>query len=205
MNKQIRLLVEGFFDDEIFNVKDDIKSDIEDLGRYYDYQVGDIYYQNKKPYAVYCGESKQFNDNKPRFCLYEDDFYCWKTSDKLNKKLDCFDFENFYLKSFNDFQHIDEDGYGNTQIIKNNYNIIDFPAFKYCIELGDNIYLPAIDELQIMYLNTDKLGKYRLIDYSYWSSTQYLNGGAYTIDSGFFVYYCGKKSELQVRPFFYIY
>jgi len=58
MNKQIRLLVEGFFDDDIFNVKDDIKSDIEDLGRYYDYQVGDIYYQNKKPYAVYCGESK---------------------------------------------------------------------------------------------------------------------------------------------------
>jgi len=47
----------------------------------------------------------------------------------------------------NDFQHIDENGYENTQIIKNNYNISEFPAFEKCIKLGDNIYLPAIDEL----------------------------------------------------------
>ena len=207
MNKSIRLLVEGFFDDDIFNTDNDIKTNIEDLGRYYDYQVGDIFFQNKKPYAVCCGESKYFKDNKPRFCLLNDskDIIMWCNKNKLVKKLESFEFKYFGLNSFNDFKHIDEDGYGNTQIIKNNYNINDFPAFKYCIELGDNIYLPAIDELQIMYLNTDKLGKYRLIDYSYWSSTQYLNGGAYTIDSGFFVYYCGKKSELQVRPFFYIY
>ena len=59
MNKNIRLLVEGFFDDEIFNVENDIKTDIEDLGRYYyDYQIGDIYYLNKKPYAICCGENK---------------------------------------------------------------------------------------------------------------------------------------------------
>ena len=32
MNKNIRLLVEGFFDDEIFNNKNDIKSDLEDIG-----------------------------------------------------------------------------------------------------------------------------------------------------------------------------
>ena len=37
MNKSIRLLVEGFFDDEIFNTDNDIKTDIEDLGKYYDY------------------------------------------------------------------------------------------------------------------------------------------------------------------------
>ena len=47
----------------------------------------------------------------------------------------------------NDFQHIDENGYKNTQIIKNNYNISEFPAFEYCLNLGDNVYLPAIDEL----------------------------------------------------------
>ena len=32
MNKNIRLLVESFFDDEIFNNKDDIKSDLEQIG-----------------------------------------------------------------------------------------------------------------------------------------------------------------------------
>ena len=78
MNKQIRLLVEGFFDNEIFNVNNDIKTNIEDLGRYYDYKVGDIFYQNKKPYAICCGESKYFKDNKPRFCLLEktNNLYC---------------------------------------------------------------------------------------------------------------------------------
>lgn len=42
MNKSIRLLVEDFFDDEIFNVGNDIKTDIEDLGKYYEYHVGDV-------------------------------------------------------------------------------------------------------------------------------------------------------------------
>ena len=58
MNNSIRLLVKGFFDDEIFDVGNDINTDIEDLGRYYDYQIGNIIYQNKKPYAICCGESK---------------------------------------------------------------------------------------------------------------------------------------------------
>ena len=53
MKNNIRLLVEGFFDDEIFNKKDDIKTDLEDIGvRYYKidpenpkyWQVGDILY-----------------------------------------------------------------------------------------------------------------------------------------------------------------
>ena len=90
MNKSIRLLVEGFFDDEIFDIENDIKSNIEDLGRYYDYNVGDIYYQNKKPYAVCCGEPKYFNDNKPRFCLlkHSKKLLKWRAGIKLVKKLE---------------------------------------------------------------------------------------------------------------------
>ena len=207
MNKSIRLLVEGFFDDEIFDVGNDIKSSIEDLGRYYDYKVGDIIYQNKKPYAVCCGETKYFYDDKPRFCLLEDSDkrLKWRTNNKLVKELDCFKFKYFALTSFNDFQHIDEDGYENTQIIKNNYNISEFPAFEYCIKLADNLYLPSIDELQIMYLNKDKLGKYSFSGYGYWSSTQYSTDYACLIftDNGH-VNTLIKFYNFHVRPFFYL-
>ena len=209
MNKNIRLLVEGFFDDEIFNVDNDIKSNIEDLGRYYDYKVGEIIYQRKKPYAICCGESKYFNDNKSRFCLLNEDSkkdLSWGTNtklvSKLIKELNCFKIKYFDLNSFNDFKHIDENGYENTQIIKNNYDINKFPAFKYCINQGNNVYLPAIDELQIMYLNKDKLGKYNFS--GYWSSTQYSTDYAFLIfDNGhvntFFKFY-----NIRVRPFFYL-
>ena len=89
MNRKIRLLIEGFFDDEIFNTDNDIKSNIEDLGRYYDYQVGDIYYLNKKPYAICCGEPKYFNDNIPRFCLLKKSKkdLKWRKSLELVKEL----------------------------------------------------------------------------------------------------------------------
>ena len=208
MNKNIRLLVEGFFDDDIFNVDDDIKSDLEDLGRYYEYTVGDIFYQNKKPYAICCGESKWFNDNKPRFCLLKNSksLLKWRTQNILVKDLERFEFKDFYLNSFNDFQHIDEDGYGNTQLIKNNYDISEFPAFEYCLNLNNNVYLPAIDELQIMYLNKDKLGKYELSKQFYWSSTQYSDTRACSIDT----YYSDvstqcKRFNFHVRPFYHIY
>ena len=208
MNKNIRLLVEGFFDDEIFNVGNDIKSNIEDLGRYYDYQVGEIIYQNKKPYAICCGDKKYFKDNKQRFCLLNNfkNFLNWRNSNKLVKELDCFKFNYFNLNSFNDFRHIDEDGYGNTQIIKNNYDISEFPAFEYCINLGDNVYLPSIDELQIMYLNEDKLGKYSFKGGCYWSSTQYSVSSAefITINIGA-ISICGKdNSSLRVQSFIYL-
>ena len=208
MNKNIRLLVEGFFDDDIFNVKDDIKSDIEDLSRYYDYHVGDIYYLNKKPYAICCGESKYFKNNKPRFCLLKNSkkLLTWRTQNILVKDLERFGFKDFYLNSFNDFQHIDEDGYGNTQIIKNNYDISEFPAFEYCIELGKNVYLPAIDELQMMVLNIDEFSKYSLRGINYWSSTQYSAEDAYSINTvRNFVHCYGKYNNFRVRPFFYIY
>ena len=186
MNKQIRLLVETFFDDEIFNVDNDIKSNIEDLGRYYDYKVGDIYYLNDKPYAICCGESKQFNNNTPRFCLLDNTVkgVKWSTSYKEIKELNINNISGFCLNSFKDFQHIDEDGYENTQIIKNNYNIHKFPAFEYCINLADNIYLPAIDELSILFLNKNKIKDTLLCrDTLYWSSTQYNKGAAYILNA----------------------
>ena len=207
MNKTIRLLVEGFFDDEIFDVGNDIKSSIEDLGRYYDYQVADIYYLNDKPYAVCSGDKKYFNDNKFRFCLLNDSIkeLEWRKSNELVKELQCFKYRSFNLKSMNDFQHIDENGYENTQIIKNNYNISEFPAFEYCIKLADNLYLPSIDELQIMYLNKDKLGKYSFSGYGYWSSTQYSTDYACLIftDNGH-VNTLIKFYNFHVRPFFYL-
>ena len=69
MKKEIRLLVESFFDDEIFNTDNDIKADIEDLGRDYDYRVGDIYYKYNNPYAICCGNKSDFTDNNSRFLL----------------------------------------------------------------------------------------------------------------------------------------
>ena len=208
MNKSIRLLVEGFFDDEIFNTDNDIKQDIEDLGKYYDYKVGDIYYLNKKPYAICCGEPKYFKDNKPRFCLLNDSgiSFKWRVKNKLVKKLGRFKIDSFDLNSFNDFKHIDEDGYKNTQIIKNNYyDITEFPAFKYCMELGDNVYLPTIDELQMMYLNKDNLGKYNFRGEYYWSSTQYSATNAYIINiDRCYVTDIDKNISICVCPFFCI-
>ena len=207
MNKNIRLLVEGFFDDDIFDVKNDIKSDIEDLGKYYDYHVGDIYYLNKNPYAICCGESKYFNNNKPRFCLLNDSDkgFNWRVTDKLVKELGRFKIDPFGLTSFNDFKHIDEDGYRNTQIIKNKYVISEFPAFKYCIELGKNVYLPAIDELQIMLLNKNKLSKYSFSSYNYLTSTQYSATDVYIINTARCHVFCyPKRINWCVRPFFHL-
>ena len=205
MNKTIRLLVESFFDDEIFDIKNDIKSDLEDLGKYYDYNLGDIYYLNDKPYAVCCGETKQFNDNKARFCLLKNSKkeLEWRIHTTEVKKLKYFKFKDFWLTSFNNFQHIDEDGYKNTQIIKNNYDVKEFPAFEYCLNLGDNVYLPAIDELQILYLNKNKLGKYSFK--GYWSSTQYNDYSAWLIGFSIaHVSYYSKPDRYWVCSFFHL-
>ena len=210
MNKNIRLLVEGFFDDEIFNTNNDIKTDIEDLGKYYDYKVGEIFYQNKKPYAVCCGEPKYFKDNKHRFCLLNvsDKQLKWRVNNGENnlvKELGRCEINYFYLTSFNDFKYINEDGYQNTQIIKNNYDITEFPVFEYCINKGNNVYLPAIDELQMMYLNKDKLGKYSLMSDYYWSSTQQSANNAYYISTEFGnVGSLDKFFSFRIYPFFHL-
>ena len=82
-------------------------------------------------------EDKIDNDE---ISLPEDDDY---DKNDPNNKL----YFGYELNSFNDFMHINENGYNNTQIIKNKYNISEFPIFEECCKLGDNIYLPSIDEL----------------------------------------------------------
>ena len=226
MRKEIRLLIEGFFDDDIFDVTD-INQDIQDIGdQYYNYQVGDIYYENNKPYAVCCGDSKYFMDNNPRFCLFIEQMKTiWRNKNKVIKELNrpINKDDRFLIRNINNYLPIDEKGYENTQIIKNNYNISDFPAFKYCMELGDNVYLPAIDELQILYLNifVDEnnwnynangilnkkikkvLKKKMKFTGRYWSSTQYNSVFSYDINTYGQVDIMTKTSSYgRVKPFF---
>ena len=170
MRKEIRLLVEGFFNDDIFN-PNDINQDIQDIGdQYYNYKEGEIYYKVNQPYAVCCGDKSKFKDKCSRFCLYDFDYErcIWGPDEiipefKLHNQVDpgLLLFTNILL---------DENGYENTRIIWKNYNIYNFEAFRYCVDLGDNVYLPAIDELKICW---DNLNKINILENEYWSSTLY--------------------------------
>ena len=180
MRKVIRLLVESFFDDEIFNQKEDINQDIQDIGeQYYNYQVDDIYYKDKNPYAVCCGESKYFIDNRPRFCLLNKvSKYTmqWMSKDKyilINKQQVPLHRKSIITQP--GVYHLEETGYENTQNVLNNFNISDFPAFRYCIDIHNNAYLPAIDEFQILFFNLDKLQDFNILtklNNVYWSSSE---------------------------------
>ena len=213
MKKQIRLLVESLFDDEIFNITDDI--DIEITNEYIgNYKVGDIIYENKKPYAICCGDKNQFKDITPRFCLINSDRLLNWCKDKILKCINELDSHEYKVR-VNGFQPVDENGYENTQIIKNNYDLNYFPAFKYCCDLGVNVYLPAIDELQILFQYQEKLNnmfkKFKGINIdvynTYWSSTQYIKdyGCSLLFDMynghilNDFYYYINN-----VRPFLYL-
>ena len=186
MNKQIRLLLENLFDD-LHDIEDNKNLDTEFSDKYLTYKVGDVFYQNKKPYAICCGNNENFKDNNSRFMLLNfqlNNLLQWSTAFISKIITNAFKLEHeFFLRSFNDFRYIDENGYENTQIVKNNYNISKFPAFDYCIKFGDNVYLPAIDELQIMYLNINNIKNEQFISilntkgcentkYAAWSSTQ---------------------------------
>ena len=186
MRKQIRLLLENIFND-IYDIDQENNSSVEIADDIFIYKVGDIYYKNKEPYAICCGDSDSFKDNKQRFCLFNNvsDRLLWNLKRKEIKELKCYDTSYFVivdkLQYRNDIIHIDENGYLNTQIIKNKYDLNNFPAFKYCADLGDNVYLPAIDELEYFFfnlVNNNKLNKYlhlfqpRSFCNDYWSSTQ---------------------------------
>ena len=179
MKKQIRLLIENLFDDDFNNIYNDTNLDSEISDEYMGYKVGDIIYKNKKPYAVCCGEKQYFTDNKPRFMsfqIYMADYLKWSNINTVIPKLKIYnDFDKFNILNKSSIKHIDEDGYENTQIIKNNYNLSYFPAFKYCLSFGDNVYLPAIDELQILFINRQKLNNIDKKNYhavGFWSSSQ---------------------------------
>ena len=71
MNKEIRLLIEGFFDDDLFNQEEDINQDIIDIGdQYYDYQVNQFYIQNNVQFLC-INNGQNFSDKKPRFLYTE--------------------------------------------------------------------------------------------------------------------------------------
>ena len=70
MKKQIRLLIENLFDDEFNNIYNDTDLDTDITDEYMGYSVGDIVYENKKPYAICCGDKSDFQNNQPRFIPY---------------------------------------------------------------------------------------------------------------------------------------
>ena len=135
-------------------------------------------------YDEFVNEFEEKVDNEEIDNLDDDgeEYYDWNPNEK-----DCKLYFGYNLSNKNDFMHIDEDGYNNTQIIKNKHNLNDFPVFKECCNLGDNIYLPAIDELQILFLNLEsnknnlrtninEIKKefnlnYNINQYLYWSSS----------------------------------
>ena len=162
MKKEIRLLIEGFFDDDIFN-PNDINQDIQNIGnQYYDYQVGDIYYKGNSPYAICCGNKSDFTDNNSRFLLcFEDKKYKWcENNIKFHSNKIRVQYINLNnIKDKKTFENLDEKGYENTVFVSmiNRLCLSDFPAFEYCIELGNNVYLPALTELEIMGFNSNLL------------------------------------------------
>jgi hypothetical protein len=100
---------------------------------------------------------------------------------------------------------LDEKGEYNTNIIKNNFdNIYKFPAVKYCIDLHENAYLPAIDELKSFYYNLNKLKeKYEINEEdSYWSSTIAMDSIIYVLDMHLkMLDQYDSKSTASVLPF----
>ena len=145
MKKQIRLLIENLFDD-IYNNDTDLDSEIAD--EYItNYKVGDLIYKNKEPYAICCGDKSDFQDNTQRFLLLV------KPQLKIYAKVPT------YLEYLGKQDITDENGYKNTQIIKEQYYLKSFPAFNFCTIFDDDAYLPAIHELKILSNNYDLINK----------------------------------------------
>lgn len=216
-----KYLNESFFDDDIFDQKDDINQDITNIGdQYYDYQIGDIYYEHNIPFAVCCGNRSQFKDKMPRFCLLEpnEDSVNWDRHESYNTlelikeipKVPRIKRNNIKIE---EFPNVDENGFENTQIIKNKYNAAFFPAFCYCLDLGDDIYLPAIDELKCLYFNRNYIADYLEYDITrnlnvnnlyLWSSTQYTNNFSLYLYFNGHIGYDEKFDYLKIWPFLHI-
>ena len=224
MKKSIRLLIENLFDD-LYDIDQETNSEIDLADQIYQYEIGNFLYQNKEPYAICCSENTDFQDKYQRFVLFTVDnlksFY-WGKFGKSIKNIKSINQSFCHLQmTKSKIIRFDEKGYENTQIIKNNYDINDFPAFKYCLEFDNDAYLPAIDELQIMYKNMDILNgciskledtyKDNIILYNthYWSSTQFsgfnlrqraIFFSAFDKDFGY-IYYDKKQLFHHVQPF----
>ncbi len=81
----------------------------------------------------------------------------------------------------------------------------DFPkymnwyvAVKACANLGSGWRLPTKDELNLMYLNKDKIGGFA--NFGYWSSTEGVNVNAWYQSFGTaHQFLSGKEAEFYVR------
>ena len=238
MKKQLHLLIENLFDD-LYDIDQETNQDIDLADQIYQYELGDIYYKDKVPYAICCGEKTQFTDNNDRFALLKqineafswfEDYYTTTKDNSFNnnyvhkynaeyiKELKSYSKKNikfrndvYSLKSFG-MVKIDENGYENTKIFKSKCNgkYSFFQAFNSCVNLGDNVYLPAIDELSICSLNLDseKLNELKKIILSskysiwFWSSTQANEKTAWNISMEFqYIDVDNKQNSYSVIPF----
>lgn len=114
------------------------------------------------------------------------------------------------------------EGWSNTNIIKESATnlLVEFPAFDYCINYGSTHaaggtwYLPAINELELLYENFDAIQvglnaitdsglKASIQNERYWSSTKDAGGAnamAWNVLTGS-IEAVTKTTELLVRPF----
>ena len=203
MRKQVRLLIENVFDD-LYDIDQENNLSIDIADEHLNmYNIGDIYYDKKKPYAICCGLKSDFQDNQPRFILIKKDF---------KDKRWCIYQDKRYGIYQNDFKQIDEKGHENTQKIYNKYYMEEFPACWFCCRDGYQVYLPAIDELQKLYLNKDKINEKlktisgaKYLDFidCYYSSSLKTFENAWGIDFSDGEA-CGiyKRYQYRVRPFF---
>ena len=192
MEKQIKQLVENLFND-IYDIDQENNIAVEIADKISEYKVGDIYYKRKKPYAICCGESKDFSNNNPRFISLNFENYLQLFNKPItfyiNNNFKKNDIDGCIIKN-NKVNHIDENGYENTQVIKNKIQIDNLrrSGFYSMLKKSDDLYLPAIDELQIMCFNIDilnniiieKTSGYAISETDtdkvydvYWSSTQH--------------------------------
>ena len=194
MKRQIRLLIENLFDDEFNDIYNDTDLDTEITDEYMGYKVGDIIYENKKPYAICCGDKSDFQNNKFRFCLYNKmTVKKWSTIYDIN--------------SINDFNN----GLLNLQSVLKEHDIKKFPAFNYCYKLGENVYLPAINELKILYKNLEKLKDLNNIEFNLnivWTSNEMQASPQYALlfnltDGNILDYYYKHKTQ-PIIPFMQI-
>lgn len=207
ISKALRYSLNDLLDD---NIPDTINTD--------DY-VGKIFYKNGKPFAICVAEGLNFKDGIPRYMLiYEQkQDVLWmiektnitRINNKKYKKI-----KMPYQFSSKAIMNIDYKGYSNTKHAINSELLNILPAYKYCISLDKNCYLPAIDELEYMFINKDVINEILkdlnaplILPEPYWSSTEYSNENTLYIhmDYPFIRYMAKRKADYTVRPFIKIY
>ena len=154
INKSFKY-IKGLFND-IYDIDNENNSSVEIADYITTQNIGDIIYKHNRPFAICCGLADDFSDNTPRYLLLNNKGYdIWSEQLKIVPKLKPVYSDNTIIKIKTDIINVDDNGYKNTQIIKNNTNIDYYPAFRYCANVNINAYLPAINELEylVYYIN----------------------------------------------------